>query len=135
MITRKHLIISAALLVLTAVVSSLALAADSVGIKNKDGIGSYLADGKGLTLYTFMKDSPGKSACAGPCVGLWPPFFTDTVAVPASLDAKNFGTITRDDGKKQTTYKGMPLYYFSGDGGAGETKGDGVKGIWNAAKP
>ncbi len=137
MITHKHRAMPlAAVLVLVATIAGLAIAADyTVDIKTKDGVGPYLADSKGVTLYTFKNDSPGKSACAGPCVEKWPVFYTDSVAVAAGLDAKDLGVITRADGKKQTTYKGMPLYYFSGDGGAGETKGDGVKGIWGVAKP
>jgi predicted lipoprotein with Yx(FWY)xxD motif len=37
------------------------------------------------------------------------------VAAKDGLDAKNFGTITRANGKKQTIGKGMPLYFFAGD--------------------
>ena len=49
--------------------------------------------------------------------------------------AADFGTITREDGQKQTTYKGMPLYYFAGDKAAGEVKGQGVKDVWYVAAP
>ena len=110
-------------------------AAEEVGTKSKDGVGSYLADSRGMTLYSFDKDSPGKSVCAGPCVGIWPIFYAEKVTVSAGLDAKNFGTITRDDGKKQTTYKDAPLYYFSKDKAPGDTNGQGFKDIWRAAKP
>jgi predicted lipoprotein with Yx(FWY)xxD motif len=51
------------------------------------------------------------------------------------LKAGDFGTITRADGKKQTTYKGMPLYYFIKDTKAGDTMGQGVKDIWTVAAP
>ena len=37
------------------------------------------------------------------------------VAPKDGLKAGDFGSITRADGKKQTTYKGLPLYYFAGD--------------------
>ena len=41
------------------------------------------------------------------------------------------GSITRpDDGKKQVTYNGMPLYYFASDTKAGDTNGQGVGDIW-----
>jgi hypothetical protein len=46
-----------------------------------------------------------------------------------------FASITREDGKKQTTYKGMPLYYFARDAAPGDTKADVVKEIWLLAKP
>ena len=44
-------------------------------------------------------------------------------------------TITRDDGTMQVTYNGMPLYGFAADKAPGDTKGDGVGGVWSVAKP
>lgn len=32
-----------------------------------------LADAKGMTLYTFDKDTPGKSVCKDKCAVNWPP--------------------------------------------------------------
>jgi len=107
----------------------------AVKVAKKDGIGSYLTDIKGMTLYTFKMDTPGTSACVGPCVDNWPLFYRETVGPKDGLDLKNFGTITRPDGKKQTTYKGMPLYYFIKDTKPGDTMGEGVKDAWHAAKP
>jgi len=85
-----------------------------------------------MALYTFKKDTTGKSACAGDCLAKWPAF---TGMGGAGLDAKAFGTITRDDGAKQSTYKGMPLYYFAADKAAGEVKGQGMKDVWYVAAP
>ena len=34
--------------------------------------GKTFVDAKGMTLYTFDKDSGGKSACNGPCAENWP---------------------------------------------------------------
>jgi len=107
----------------------------AVSVAKKEGIGSYLADIKGMTLYTFKMDTPGTSACAGPCVDNWPPFYREMVEPKDGLNAGDFGTITRADGKKQTTYKGMPLYYFIKDKKPGDTMGEGVKDAWHAAKP
>ena len=67
---------------------------------------AILADAKGMSLYTFAKDAPGKSACSGGCAKNWPP-------LAAAADAKPMGdwtVITRDDGSKQWAYKGQPLY-------------------------
>ncbi len=107
----------------------------AVKISQKEGIGKYLTDAKGMTLYLFKKDSPGKSMCSGPCVEKWPIYHRETVAAPAGAMAADFGTITREDGKKQTTYKGWPLYYFAGDKGPGDTAGQGAGGVWYVVNP
>ncbi len=113
-----------------------ARAADqNVKVASKDKVGSYLTDEKGMSLYTFKKDLPGKSACAGDCVTRWPLFYRETVAAAGDLKASDFGTITRDDGKKQTSYKGMPLYYFAMDKAPGDTTGNDFKEVWYLAKP
>jgi len=106
-----------------------------VKVATKDKIGSYLTDAKGMTLYEFKKDSPGKSACAGDCVTKWPLYYREKVGISGSLKAEDFATIDREDGKKQTTYKGLPLYYFAGDKAPGDTNGQGVKDAWSAAAP
>jgi predicted lipoprotein with Yx(FWY)xxD motif len=107
----------------------------TVKVAKNDKIGSYLTDAKGMAIYTFKKDTAGKSACAGDCVQKWPLYYREKVGVSGDLKADDFGTITRDDGKKQTTYKGMPLYYFSGDKAAGETSGQGFRDLWTVASP
>jgi predicted lipoprotein with Yx(FWY)xxD motif len=107
----------------------------AVKISKKDGVGSFLVDTKGMTLYVFKKDSPGMSACAGECVAKWPIYYRDAVATKDGLKTADFGVITRADGQKQTTYKGMPLYYFAGDKTAGDTNGQGVKDLWYVAAP
>ncbi len=125
--------------VLSGVVASLMLvslaAAATVEIKAKDGIGNFLTDEKGMTLYLFKKDTPGKSACAGPCVDKWPLFAAEVVTVPAGVIAADFAVITRDDGKKQTTYKGLPLYYFFKDVKPGDTAGQGFNTVWYVVAP
>jgi predicted lipoprotein with Yx(FWY)xxD motif len=118
------------------VLVSVALAADALQIKTKDGVGSYLADAKGMTLYYFVKDKGVMGgACAGPCLDNWPIFHTDAIGAPMGVNAKDFGVITRTDGKKQTTYRGWPLYYFANDKAAGDTKGQGIKDIWYVVDP
>lgn len=93
--------------------------------------GKVLTDTKGMTLYTFDKDSGGKSACTGPCAQNWPP-------LAANADAKASGdwtVVARDDGSKQWAHKGKPLYTWAKDTKAGDTMGDGVNGAWHVAKP
>lgn len=111
--------------------SGLALAAEpaSPAPMAKDGM---FVTAKGMTLYTFDKDSAGKSACNGPCATNWPP------ALVAD-DAKASGEwtiVSRDDGLKQWAYKGKPLYAFAKDAKAGDKTGDGfLNGAWHIAKP
>ena len=35
--------------------------------------GGMFVNAKGMTLYTFDKDTAGKSVCNGPCATNWPP--------------------------------------------------------------
>ena len=44
--------------------------------------GPALANSRGMTLYTFDKDSDGKSACTGKCAENWPPLMADPTASP-----------------------------------------------------
>ncbi len=107
----------------------------AVQTKNKEGVGNYLADAKGMTLYWFKNDLPGKSACAGPCVEKWPIYYRESVMAGKDLKGEDFGTITREDGKKQTTFRGYPLYYWAGDKAPGDTGGQGVKDVWYVVDP
>ena len=107
----------------------------AVKIQEKGGIGKYLTDTEGNALYAFKKDSPGKSACAGPCLEKWPIYYRETVAAPKGIEPADFGTIIRDDGKKQTTFRGYPLYYWMNDKNPGETNGQGVNAVWFVINP
>lgn len=94
--------------------------------------GAYLVASNGMTLYTFDKDTKGVSNCSGTCASTWPSY--TTTSQPSSMP-QNLAVITRSDGSMQYTWKGMPLYYFSGDSKPGDMNGDGVNGVWHVAKP
>jgi predicted lipoprotein with Yx(FWY)xxD motif len=99
-------------------------------------LGSVLATANGHTLYLFMKDAGGKSACSGTCAQTWPPLTASgSPTAGAGADASKLGTVARDDGTMQVTYAGSPLYLYSKDDGAGDTYGQGVGGVWFAAGP
>jgi predicted lipoprotein with Yx(FWY)xxD motif len=101
-------------------------------------VGKYLTGEDGKTLYVFSKDTtPGKSACNGDCAGNWPPFTLDAgeTAVDGAGVSGKIATITRDDGTKQVTYNGKPVYYYAGDSASGQTNGQGVAGLWTVAAP
>ncbi len=123
----------AAVAALTLFTSAVALAQAAAPAKIADSSkGKIYVDAKGMSLYTFDKDSTGKSACNGPCAENWPPLM-------AAADAKASGdwsVVTRDDGKKMWAYKGKPLYTFKKDTKAGDVSGDGfLNGAWHLAKP
>jgi predicted lipoprotein with Yx(FWY)xxD motif len=135
-VMRKRAVFYAMFAVLSLALAGAALADHhAIKLTGKDGVGKFLTDSRGMTLYIFRKDSPGKSVCVGPCVVKWPLYFRETVAVPEGVNAGDFRTITREDGKKQTTYKGLPLYYFEGDKAAGDVQGQGLGNVWFVANP
>jgi len=57
----------------------------AVKVSQKAGVGSFLVDTKGMTLYYFKKDSSGKSACEGDCLAKWPLYFREVVAAKDGL--------------------------------------------------
>ncbi|TFW27652.1 COG4315 family predicted lipoprotein [Massilia horti] len=90
-------------------------------------VGGVLVDANGMTVYTFDKDKDGKSACTGPCAENWPAVKAGDAALTPP-----YGSITREDGSKQLTYKGKPLYTFVKDKKPGDKSGDKVKDVWHA---
>lgn len=130
---RMLAILAAGAVASLAVVSSAPLAAQGMEpAKVADTAkGKTLVDAKGMTLYTFDKDTGGKSACNGNCATNWPPLM-------ASADAHAMGkwsVVTRDDGSKQWAYDGKPLYTWAKDSKAGDVTGDGVNNVWHVAHP
>ncbi|NWD67223.1 hypothetical protein HX870_06385 [Pseudomonas gingeri] len=95
--------------------------------------GKVLVDAKGMTLYTFTKDTAGsgKSVCNGPCANNWPPL----PVAAGSKAADGYTIVTRDDGSKQWAYKDLPLYGWVKDSKPGDTTGEGVNSVWHVAKP
>jgi predicted lipoprotein with Yx(FWY)xxD motif len=93
--------------------------------------GKVVADEKGMTLYTFKNDKKDVSSCYDDCAKAWPPFMADSKAKASGA----YSIVDRKDGKKQWAKDGMPLYFFVKDTKAGDVAGDGVKGVWNAARP
>lgn len=113
----KALLLAAAL-----ALPGMAMAAEPAMMK-----GGMMVDPQGMTLYTFDKDSGGKSMCNDDCAKNWPPLMAPT-------DAKSDGkwtTIKRDDGHMQWAYDGKPLYTFVKDEKPGEKNGDNMKNVWH----
>ena len=94
-------------------------------------LGKVLADNKGMTLYIFDKDVPGKSNCKGKCATAWPPIMADASAQATG----KLSIITRGDGSKQWAYGKMPLYGWVKDKKPGDVTGDGRGGVWHVVYP
>ena len=90
-------------------------------------LGSVLVDARGRTLYVFEKDRKGMSACDTACVKFWPPLVSRAAPRAGKGVHKSLlATTRRQDGRRQVTYAGQPLYTFVGDKTAGQTSGEGL---------
>ena len=102
-----------------------------------DGITQFMVNMDGVTLYSFKKDKKDKNNFTTGDTGHdapWPIAEVDitNMSIPSNLSKSDFGEI-EVFGKKQTTYKGWPLYYFANDAGdRASTKGVSVPapGVW-----
>lgn len=108
-----------------------------VELSDTDHTHYYLTDNEGRALYTFDADGEdaNDSACVSEvCFATWPVFDANVnlMQVADDLNRSEFGSIVRShDGKRQTTYKGKPLYYYVGDAVSAGTKGDWFGGVWH----
>ncbi|MFE2147272.1 hypothetical protein ACFXA3_37030, partial [Streptomyces sp. NPDC059456] len=111
--------------------------AGQLAIAQNEQLGSVLADSAGFTLYRFDKDTakPPKSNCEGDCAKTWPVVPAGDATAAAGMDPSALGEVVRSDGSKQLTVGGWPVYRYSKDTKAGETKGQGVGGTWFALAP
>ena len=129
----------AAILVVSAVAVPMALAKGNKTVAGEATAPSLhktvLTNTKGLTLYTLSGEKNGKFICTGSCLKAWPPLLVAAGTTPKGPVA--LGTIKRPEGKIQVTYKGAPVYTFSGDSRKGEANGEGLKdvGVWHAVTP
>jgi len=107
----------------------------SVQIRQDAKLGAILTDSSGKTLYRFDRDDMGVSNCTGNCVQTWPPLLlaSGAPAGPADIQGK-LGIANRSDGGRQIMYGGAPLYKYAGDTQSGDTKGEGVGGLWHAER-
>ena len=105
----------------------------TIMIKNDPHLGPILSDAFGWTIYTYEKDQPGVTSCTASCEKTWPPLLVPagtTPNGPSQLPGK-VGLIKRSDGSLQVTYNQLPLYRYSGDASAQDTRGEGLDGEWD----
>jgi predicted lipoprotein with Yx(FWY)xxD motif len=102
----------------------------SPGYMASSSIGPVMTTPRGMTVYTFDKDQPGKSNCYGECAVHWPP-------VTADAHAQDYGRMTlvgRADGQRQWAYDGNPLYTYAEDRARGDVNGDNVGSVWHVVR-
>jgi predicted lipoprotein with Yx(FWY)xxD motif len=119
--------------------------AANVAVEESQQYGPYLTDADGRALYLFTADQQGsgdeaaQSNCYDACAEAWPPLVTGGEPQAGErADKSLIGTIERQNGDKQVTYGGWPLYYFVQDQGAGEATGQdkhGFGGEWYLVTP
>src|SRR6185312_11946135 len=87
----------------------------------------------GRTLYSLSAETHGRFICTHACLSTWPPLVLKHGAKPVGV--RGLSSIRRPDGRRQVTYKGKPLYRFSGDTKKGDVGGEGFRdvGTWHAA--
>jgi predicted lipoprotein with Yx(FWY)xxD motif len=96
------------------------------------GLGTILVNADGKTLYAFANDQGTTSACTGGCATIWPPLMdAGTPSAGAGIDASKLSKAPSG----QVVYNGHLLYTYSPDTAAGDTKGQGVGGIWHVVAP
>ncbi|MGC8480117.1 MAG: COG4315 family predicted lipoprotein [Acidimicrobiales bacterium] len=125
---------TAASLALAACGSSMPTAAGAkqltVSLANRANLGAILVDGTGQTLYHYTPDHANDPTCVGGCAKVWPPLTVTSGEVVQGLDhLQGFGKVKLANGTYQVTYRGVPLYRYSGDHG-GSANGQGIGGIW-----
>jgi predicted lipoprotein with Yx(FWY)xxD motif len=112
----------------------------TVGTAASATLGTVMVDpATGKTLYTRDSDPAGGSSCTANCAATWPPLVLPggTTAPVAGTGLTGLTAAARPDDatKMQVLWNGKALYTYSADTAAGDTKGDGVGGIWHAARP
>jgi predicted lipoprotein with Yx(FWY)xxD motif len=92
--------------------------------------------GQKLSLFSFSRDSAGKSACYGKCSKTWYPLIDHghlVVAKGSHINTRKVKTFRRKNGSRQVEYYGQPLYRCHKDTKTGELSGADsyqFKGSW-----
>lgn len=109
----------------------------TVNMATDPKLGPMLVDDKGMALYLYTKDTPGKSVCNDKCAVFWPPLYIaegGKVTAGTGVTGK-FTIVERDDHTYMVAYNDVPLYYFQKDTKPGDVLGEGVQNVWHIVKP
>ena len=98
-----------------------------VSVSNGILVGGEDSAKPGFTLYAFDSDREAGSSCNDSCAVSWPPL---VVTDAGATGVAGLSVITRNDGARQAAFHGRPLYFHAGDNAVGDTKGQGLGGVW-----
>ncbi len=87
---------------------------------DQSNVGRQVMLANGSTVYTYDKDGPNKSNCAGDCLKSWQPVLAPEVGYQARED---WTVVERLPGIKQWAFRKQPLYTFIGDPNPGVQHG------------
>jgi predicted lipoprotein with Yx(FWY)xxD motif len=93
----------------------------------RGNLGTILVTARGKALYKYGADRPNDPTCTGSCAAVWPPLLVaGNDKSPAGVSG--LGSVKVAGGKRQVTYRKMPLYLFASDSGT-SVKGQNVGGF------
>jgi len=127
-------ILATALIAVVALASASGSSRATAVVKSGHALGkTVLVNRSGRTLYSLSAETRGRFICTGSCLSLWHPLVVKSGQKPTG--ARSLGTVRRPGGRTQVTYRGRPLYTFSGDRKRGDAMGEGLEdvGVWHAA--
>ena len=141
----RSLVLAILVAATAALVASSGMARASAGAQvtltvRSSAYGTILFDGRGRALYAFTRDRRGGSSrCYGACAQKWPVYFAGgRLLAGKGVKRSLLGTTKRRDGRRQITYNGRPLYYYSGDKSPGQVLCQNVAefgGTWLVVRP
>ena len=109
----------------------------TVRVASHPDLGDVLVGPDGMTLYMFDQDTRGEgaSSCYDSCAQTWPPLIVTGSPTKGGAVTAAVTTFERENGERQVTAGGWPLYYYAPDENPGEAKGQGVGGVWWVLAP
>ena len=122
---KKFILASFAVSALT--IGSMSAMADGQdpAVMGDTSMGKVWVNAKGMTLYTYDKDTAGQSTCVDDCAKTWQPMMAEKGAKISG----NWTLVARADGSNMWAYKGHPMYTYGKDGKAGDVAGNGINGF------
>ena len=109
----------------------------SVRVSSHPELGDILVGPDQMTLYVFDQDTNGEpaSSCYDSCARTWPPLTVDASPTKGGAVTATVGAFARENGDRQVTAGGWPLYYYSPDESPGDARGQGVGNVWWVLRP